>query len=163
MFSLLILISYSKSVTTKLGSKSTALDVINYFGEGKYLSGKSAIVTGGNSGIGLETCKALALAGCQVTLCSRSRSAAEYSMANEILKPGLAGYTVPDANKYIKIKELDLERFSSIESFVNDYLDTSKGNSLDFLVLNAGIMAVPTLQYTEKGFEKQIGKFNIGF
>eukprot|EP01031_Cornospumella_fuschlensis_P037139 gene37139-45081_t len=55
-----------------LGAHSTALQVLQTFGTGAYLAGKVAIVTGGNSGIGLETCKALASAGAKVYLCSRS-------------------------------------------------------------------------------------------
>lgn len=50
----------SEPILVKLGSKSNAIDVVHAIGEGKYLAGKTAIVTGGNSGIGLETCKALA-------------------------------------------------------------------------------------------------------
>ena len=75
-------------------SNPNAIDIINNHGSGKYLkgyhhhhhhhiiiiihiiiiTGKTAIVTGGNSGIGLETCKALASAGCNVILCSRTIS-----------------------------------------------------------------------------------------
>ena len=64
------------SQSSTLGSKSTAKQVIDTFGKGEYLSGKTAIVTGGNSGIGLETCKALASAGCRVILAARSIDAA---------------------------------------------------------------------------------------
>lgn len=64
------------STTIRLGKKSTAKEVLDAFGTGKYLDGKTAIVTGGNSGIGLELCKVLAHAGCRVILCSRSVSAA---------------------------------------------------------------------------------------
>lgn len=46
-------------ITNALGAKSTALDVIQHYGVGKYLDGKTAVVTGGNSGIGLETCKGI--------------------------------------------------------------------------------------------------------
>lgn len=45
--------------TNALDAKSTALDVIQHYGVGKYLDGKTAVVTGGNSGIGLETCKGI--------------------------------------------------------------------------------------------------------
>ncbi len=48
------------SSSAALGAKSTAVDVLNHFGQGKaenFLAGNLAVVTGGNSGIGLETCK----------------------------------------------------------------------------------------------------------
>ena len=144
-------------MSTKLGCKSTALDVIKTFGEGKYLEGKTAIVTGGNNGIGLETCKALASAGCRVILCSRSVEKAEKAVAEEILKPGTGGYIVDDASKII-VKQLDLESFPSIKSFAEEYLQTEGDKTLDLLVLNAGIMATPKLEMTPSGFEKQIGK-----
>ena len=149
-----ILLACSQSM--KLGRKSSAIDVIRSFGEGKFLVGKTAIVTGGNSGIGLETCKALSSAGCRVILCSRSKSAAEKALTEEIMRPGLGGYIVDDVNNII-IKELDLENFSSIKSFADDFLTFNKG-TLDFLILNAGIMAVPSLSYTKTGFEKQLGE-----
>ena len=145
-------------MSSKLGCKSTALDVIKTFGEGKYLEGKTAIVTGGNNGIGLETCKALASAGCRVILCSRSVEKAEKAVAEEILKPGKGGYVIDDITK-ITIKQLDLDSFSSIKSFVTDYLSTEGDKPLDLLVLNAGIMATPSLQMTSSGFEKQIGNY----
>ena len=60
-----------------LGAKVTAKQVIDRYGKDDYLRGKTAVVTGGNSGIGLETCKALASAGAHVILCSRSVKSAE--------------------------------------------------------------------------------------
>lgn len=132
--------------------------VIEQFGEGKYLTGKTAIVTGGNSGIGLETCKALALAGCKVILCSRSVSAGEKAVKEEISQAGHGNY-VADAS-LIKVKALDLQSLQSVKSFADEFL--KEEDRLDFLVLNAGIMALPSAEYTEAGFEKQIGVNHFG-
>lgn len=133
---------------------STSLDVVNKYGSGDYLKGRTAVVTGGNSGIGLETCKALASKGCRVVLCTRSIEAGEKAVLEEIKRPGHGKYTVESPN--IVVKELDLSSLGSIKKFADDILATEE--RVDFLVLNAGIMAVPTLEYTEAGFEKQIGK-----
>ena len=142
-------------------SKSpTALDVINEYGQGKYLKGKTAIVTGGNSGIGLETCKALAHAGCKVILCSRSIDAGINAVNTEIKNSGLGNYIVDDADTSIVVKELDLNSFDSIKKFVDNILVEYK--TIDYLVLNAGIMAVNQLERTVEGFEKQIGVNHFG-
>lgn len=164
-FSLLKNLQVTMSNKIRLSSKSTALDVVHAFGEGKYLAGKTAIVTGGNTGIGLETCKALASAGCRVILCTRSLAAGEKAIADEILKPGFGKYALSeeDVKSNIIIKQLDLENLVSVKAFVTDYLSTIVGTqNLDFLVLNAGIMATPSLQFTSAGFEKQIGVNHFG-
>ena len=82
--------------TEGLGSHSTAKEVVEACGEGEYLLGKTAIVTGGNSGIGLETCKALASAGCSVVLCSRSVEAGEQAVKTECLGMGEGGYQLTE-------------------------------------------------------------------
>lgn len=147
-----------QSANVGIGAHSTAKEVIENFGEGKYLSGKTAIVTGGNSGIGLETCKALALAGCKVILCSRSVSAGEKAVREEIAKSGCGNY-VADSS-LITVKPLDLQSLRSIKEFADEFL--KQESRLDFLVLNAGIMALPSAEYTDAGFEKQIGVNHFG-
>lgn len=117
-------------------------------------------LSGGNSGIGLETCKALAYAGCKVVLCSRSIDAGINAINNEIKKTGLGNYIVDDANSNIIVKELDLSSFDSIKKFTDNILAEYK--SIDYLVLNAGIMAVNQLERTNEGFEKQIGVNHFG-
>jgi retinol dehydrogenase 12 len=106
----------------------------------------------------LETCKALAKAGAKVILCSRSVSAAEKAVAEEICQPGEGGYTVDKEN--IVIKQLDLVSLASIKAFADDFKKTE--TRLDYLVLNAGIMALPSIEYTDAGFEKQIGVNHFG-
>lgn len=140
------------------GAKLTAKQVLDRFGDGMYLKRKVAIVTGGNSGIGLETCKVLASAGARVILCSRSVKAGESAVKEEIEKEGMGGYTVDSSN--IVVKALDLNKLSSIKAFADDFQATE--GRLDLLVLNAGIMAVPKLQRTEDGFEQQIGVNHFG-
>jgi len=134
------------------------LQIIDNFGEGKYLAGKTAIVTGGNSGIGLEVSKALAYAGARVILCSRSVKAGQSAVESEIAQAGLGGYTADTKN--IIVKELDLNSLASIKKFATDFLATEA--RLDFLVLNAGIMALPNKEYTDAGFERQIGVNHFG-
>ena len=106
----------------------------------------------------LETCKALAYAGAQVILCSRSVKAGEDAIEEEIKKEGYGGYVVDATN--IKVMALDLSSLSSIKAFVSEFLTNEK--RLDFLVLNAGIMALPKLEFTDAGFEKQIGVNHFG-
>eukprot|EP01034_Spumella_vulgaris_P022011 gene22011-28104_t len=148
----------NQSAQIGIGAKSTAKEVIETFGEGKYLNGKTAIVTGGNSGIGLETVKALAFAGARVILCSRSVKAGESAIEEEVKKLGHGNYIVDASN--IVVKALDLNSLASIKAFAIDFLATE--SRLDFLVCNAGIMALPNLEYTEAGFEKQIGVNHFG-
>ena len=71
-----------------LGRSSTAKNVIDHFAAGRehFLAGKTALVTGSNSGIGLETAKALAYAGCRVIMCARNIDACEKAIDTELIK-----------------------------------------------------------------------------
>ena len=86
-------------------------------------------------------------------------SAGEAAIREEISQPGHGGYAVDDAQQLIVVKALDLESLESIKAFADEITkDQSLISSIDLLVLNAGIMALPTLQRTrDAGFEKQIG------
>ena len=112
-----------KPVGSGFHAKSTAQEVL----EGIDLSGKNAIVTGGYSGIGLETVRALAGAGARVTVPSRRVDAAEAALG--------------DVAGDVEIAAMDLEDFGSIAKFTSDYMET--GRALDVLINNAGIMACP--------------------
>lgn len=107
------------------------------------LTNKTAIVTGGGSGIGLETARALAYAGATVTIASRNAVATEVAAAS--LNDVMGGGRVAAAH-------LDLASLPSIRRFAQDWGD----RPLDLLIANAGIMACP-LARTEQGFEMQIG------
>jgi len=143
------------------GKQSTAKQVVDGFSGDKsgFLSGKTALVTGANSGIGLETAKALASQGCRVIFCSRSVSAAKAAVEKEVLKPGLGEYTVPLASSLLVVKELDLDNILSIKKLAQEVEES--GEKLDLLVLNAGIMSLPTLEKTRLSpslnWEKQMG------
>jgi len=136
-----------------LSSKSTAQEVVDRFvpkgGEG--LKGQAAVVTGGNSGIGLETCRALAGAGAKVVLCSRSLEAGE-----EAAQP------LRELGGDVEVQKLDLASLESVEAAAAGLREKLAGHTLDYLVLNAGIMAVPTRELTVDGFEKQVGTNHFG-
>ena len=108
----------------------------------------------------METCKALASAGCKVILCSRSVPAGEAAIREEIAQPGHGGYAVDNAQQLVVVKALDLESLESIKAFADEVTKDQSlvSSSIDLLVLNAGIMALPALERTrDAGFEKQIG------
>lgn len=148
----------ASGVVMSLGKKSTAKDVVDHFKVD--LRGKVAVVTGGNSGIGLETVKALTSAGCRVILASRSVQPAEQAIDEEIKATGgrkvTGGYAV--MNPDIKVLPLDLADLASVNEFAKE---VSKEQRIDFLVLNAGIMNTPQ-GYTKQGFEQQIGVNHFG-
>ncbi|MEZ5984965.1 MAG: SDR family NAD(P)-dependent oxidoreductase [Hyphomonas sp.] len=122
-------------------AKSTAAEVI----AGIDLSGKNAVVTGGYSGIGLETVRALASAGARVTVPARRLDTAEAALAH------VAGD--------IEIAAMDLADLASIEKFTREYDETGRG--LDILINNAGIMACP-LARVGPGWESQFGVNHLG-
>lgn len=135
----------SQAAKAKLGARTTAIEALR----GVDLTGKQAVVTGGNSGIGVETVRALAHAGADVVLCSRSLQAGQ-KVAEE-LQPAVKGRVVA--------KQLDLADLRSVKALADD-LAASLAR-LDLLVLNAGVMACPKM-HTKDGFEMQIGTNHFG-
>lgn len=83
----------------------------------------------------------------------------EDAVKREILQPGHGGYTLEDPS-LITVKALDLGDLSSVKLFADDILATEP--RIDFLIYNAGIMALPYPEYTNSGFEKQIGINHYG-
>jgi NAD(P)-dependent dehydrogenase (short-subunit alcohol dehydrogenase family) len=136
----------------------TAKQIVDEAGGEGCLKGKTILVTGGNSGIGLEACKAFLYAGARVILCSRSASGAAAAVEEEVKQPGEGKYIAK--TDHLVIKELDLNSLKSIHKFAQDIIATEK--RLDILVLNAGIMALPKREETADGFEKQIGVNHFG-
>ena len=114
------------------------------------LTGKTIIVTGGNSGLGFEAVEALSSKGAEVILACRSTKKGKLAK-NKITE------TQPNSN--ITVMELDLADLKSIRNFVE--LFKQKHTQLDILINNAGIMMVP-YGLTKDGFENQIGTNHLG-
>ena len=106
------------------------------------LAGRTAIVTGANSGLGLVTARQLASAGAKVVLAVRNTSKGEAASAT------ITGDT--------EVRELDLADLSSVRSFAEGWT-----GDVELLVNNAGVMAIPEYR-TADGFEMQIGTNHLG-
>jgi len=128
-------------IGSKFHAKSTASEVL----EGRDLSGKNVIVTGGYSGIGIETVRALAAAGAKVTVPARRVEAAEEALG--------------DVSGDIEIAGMDLGDIASVRKFASDYDAT--GRALDILINNAGIMACPETR-VGPDWEAQFGINHLG-
>lgn len=130
--------NYKGALQHPIGSgfnaKSTAADVI----KGIDLRGRIVIVTGGNTGIGLETTKTLAQAGATVIVPARDVEKA---------KRNLKGIAL------LEIEPMDLMAPDSIDAFAQKFLDS--GRPLHLLINNAGIMWVP-LRHDSRGIESQL-------
>ncbi|MBW2385424.1 MAG: SDR family oxidoreductase [Deltaproteobacteria bacterium] len=114
------------------------------------LSGKTAVVTGANSGIGLETARQLARKGARVVFACRSPEKAEIAIAS-------VGVDAPGAA--LDLLPLDLASLESIEAFAKRC--TEAHPSIDILCNNAGVMALP-MRRTTDGFEMQLGTNHLG-
>ncbi|MBW2391064.1 MAG: SDR family NAD(P)-dependent oxidoreductase, partial [Deltaproteobacteria bacterium] len=114
------------------------------------LSGKTAVVTGANSGIGLETARQLARKGARVVFACRSPEKAEIAIAS-------VGADAPGA--VLDLLPLDLASLDSIEAFAKRC--TEAHPSIDILCNNAGVMALP-MRRTTDGFEMQLGTNHLG-
>lgn len=116
-------------------------------------SGRTAVVTGANSGIGYVTARELARRGARVVLACRSEDRG--TQALERLRA-----EVPSAAA--EFGRLDLADLRSVRAFAESYArDEEDGGGLDLLVNNAGLMALPQRQ-TADGFETQFGVNHLG-
>ena len=114
------------------------------------LKGKTALVTGGNIGLGFETVKALASKGAHVLLAARNEEKGKAAVA-EVKK------LIPNAQ--VELLRLDLASQRSIRAAAAEV--GNKFSQLDLLINNAGIMAMPEMK-TEDGFESQFGVNHLG-
>ena len=115
--------------------------------------GRRALITGSNSGIGFEAALALARRGAEVILPARTQAKADDAAAR-ILEQ------VPSAQLYPEI--LDLAVQASVHAFANRMIERFPGQSLDLLINNAGVMALPTREITGDGFERQFATNYLG-
>lgn len=129
-----------QKIGSGFGAQSTTREVL----EGIDLTGKVAIVTGGYSGLGLETTRALAGAGAHVVVPARRPGTAEQALA------GVNG---------VEVDELDLADLASVRAFAERFL--ASGRSAEIVINNAGIMACPETR-VGPGWEAQFATNHLG-
>ena len=130
--------NYQGALQQPLGSGFNAKTTTDEVIKGIDLSGKTAIVTGGNTGIGLETVKTLSKAGATVIVPARDVEKAKKNLQ------GLAN---------VEIEEMDLMNPNSIDVFAEKFVPSDR--PLHLLINNAGIMWVP-LRRDHRGYESQL-------
>ncbi len=130
-------------IKTPFGFSSTALEVA----AGIDLSGRRAVVTGAASGIGVETARALASTGAEVTLAVRDVEAGAVTAKDIVATTG---------NDKVSVARLDLTDLASVRAFAADWQ-----GPLHLLINNAGVMASPE-EYTPQGWELQFATNHLG-
>lgn len=133
--------AHQQKMKSGFGFASTSDDVI----KGVDLHGKTAVVTGGYSGLGLETVKALLDAGAHVIVPAR--------------RPDVAASALKGLGDRVFVVPLDLAQPSSIDRFVADFVE--KYPVLDILINNAAIMACPETRVGQ-GWEAQFATNHLG-
>ncbi|MEV0096769.1 SDR family NAD(P)-dependent oxidoreductase [Streptomyces sp. NPDC050738] len=128
------------TIGSGFGYRSTVDDVLS----GIDLSGKTAVVTGGGSGLGLATTRALARAGAQVLVPARRQAAAKEAL------DGIDGVGTDD---------LDLADLDSVRAFADRFL--ASGRTIDIMINNAGVMACPETR-VGPGWEAQFATNHLG-
>jgi NAD(P)-dependent dehydrogenase (short-subunit alcohol dehydrogenase family) len=136
-----ILLNIQENICGLISTKSLSTP------RGKNWEGRLALITGGNAGVGFGIAQELVRCGCSVILCCRSlnkaEQAAEALHACEPYDGCIKGS--------VSILPLDLSSFASVKVLVNSLV--SKGNPIDLLICNAGVMAIPERTETDDGFE----------
>jgi NAD(P)-dependent dehydrogenase (short-subunit alcohol dehydrogenase family) len=129
-----------RSIGSEFGARSTADDVVT----GIDLTGRLALVTGGYSGLGLETTRALTRAGARVVVPARRPAPAAAAL------DGLDG---------VEVDALDLADLDSVRAFADRFL--ASGRTLDMVIANAGVMACPPTR-VGPGWELQFAANHLG-
>ncbi len=131
-------------ITTGLSPFTDAAEIA----EDHDLTGRTVVITGAATGIGIETARALAAAGAEVTIAVRNREAGEKA----------AGQINGDIGaERVKVGALDLSDLASVAGFVSAWGDAP----LNVLINNAGVMACPQT-YTANDLEMQVGANHFG-
>ena len=138
--------STSSQAPAAFGASSTAAEVV----DGVDLHGRRAVVTGASSGIGVETVRALAAAGADVTLAVRDTE------TGAAVADRLRAELPPDSGK-LSVARLELSDLSSAKAFAANW-----DGPLHILVNNAGVMAPPQIVRTAEGRELQFGVNHLG-
>ena len=115
------------------------------------LSGRLAVVTGANSGLGFGLVKRLAAAGAEVVMAVRSRANGDNAVA-------AIRRELPQAK--LAVKQLDLASLRSVAALADELV--AEGRPVDVLINNAGVMTPPQRQTTSDGFELQFGTNHLG-
>ncbi|TXS52620.1 SDR family NAD(P)-dependent oxidoreductase [Streptomyces sp. uw30] len=131
-------------IRSAFGFDSTAAEVA----KGIDLTGKRAIVTGASAGIGIETARALAGAGAEVTLAVRDLDAGR-RIATEI--------ATTTGNQAVRVGRLDLSDQRSVAAFAAEW-----SGPLHLLINNAGVMGLPDPVRTPQGWEIQFATNHLG-
>lgn len=131
-------------ISSGFGFSSTTSDVTS----GIDFTGKRVVITGGASGIGIETTRAFAKLGADVTIAVRNLDAAA---------PVVQELRSATGNQQIHLGKLDLADIATVTDFTAQWR-----GPLDVLVNNAGIMALPELQRTTEGWEMQFATNHLG-
>lgn len=113
-------------------------------------SGRVAVVTGGNGGLGLETTRELARKGALVVMAARNQAKAEAARGSVLAE-------IPEA--LLEVRRLDLASLASIRVFAEETLTVH--DRIDLLVNNAGVMGMPRME-TADGFELHFGVNHLG-
>ena len=135
-------------MTNLLGATSTTEDVLS----GIDLRGKRILITGVSAGLGIETARSLADRGAQIMGAARDLAKAEKATAQVRKDATISGGS-------FELVELDLASLKNVRACADGLL--VKGESLDAIIANAGVMATP-FGHTADGFETQFGTNHLG-
>ena len=130
----------------QFGATTTADEVL----DGIDLSGKLVVITGGASGLGKETARAMAARGAHIVIPARDMGKGEAAAAE---------IRAATADEKIEVMDLDLGSMASIRAFADAFL--ARYDRIDLLINNAGVMACPYGE-TADGLEMQFGTNHIG-
>ncbi|MCJ2123505.1 SDR family NAD(P)-dependent oxidoreductase [Methylobacterium sp. J-077] len=134
------MIDHQTPLGSGFGARSTTSEVL----AGRELTGRFAIVTGGHSGLGLETTRALAKAGAEILVAARNSDAA-----------WMATRDIPG----VTVDAIDLSDLTSVRRFAQRVL--AAGRHIDWLINNAGLMACPESR-VGPGWEVQFATNHLG-
>jgi NAD(P)-dependent dehydrogenase (short-subunit alcohol dehydrogenase family) len=123
------------------------------------LTGKTIVITGGSTGLGLESAKALAKGGATVVITARTdaKGQAAVTAVQDYLKQQSI------RNDKVSFVQLDLDSLENVKTFPQRYL-AKFGNDqkIDVLMNNAGVMAIPDRQLTKDGYERTFQSNHLG-